>query len=106
MDMIIDIIKKNKGRKGFICKELGISLSDLNDIIEEEESYKKELDIQVSLRDQLLNDLFDIQLENSLIMKEKWALDYMAVKNGVVADGDIRSIPVSIDIPVRDGKLK
>ena len=105
MKEIMDVIKKYKGRRGLIARKLGINLEQLSEIIDEVEDFKKQVDDEGELRDQLLKDLFDIQLEYSLVLKEKWALNYMAAKNAGIDLDNVNPIPVSINIPVEDGKI-
>lgn len=106
MNSVLEIIRKYKGRRGLIAKKLGVSLSQLVELCEEVPEMKEEIEIQASLKEQLIQDIFDIQLETSLVLKEPWALAYMSAKNAGFSTEDAIPIPVSIEIPVTDGRVK
>lgn len=106
MDSVLEIIRKYKGRRGLIAKKLGVSLAQLTEICEEVPEMKEEIEVQTSLKEQLVQDLFDIQLETSLVLKEPWALAYMSAKNAGLSTEDAIPVPVSIEIPVEDGRVK
>lgn len=105
MDTVFNIIKKYKGRRGLIAKKLGVSLSQLTEICEEVPEIKDEIELQTSLKEQLVQDIFDIQLETSLVLKEPWALAYMSAKNAGFSVEDAIPVPVSVEIPVEDGRI-
>lgn len=106
MDSVYDIIKKCKGRRGFIAKKLGVSLAQLTEICKEVPEMQEEIENQTSLKDQLVQDIFDAQLETSLVLKEPWALAYMSAKNAGLSTEDAIPVPVSVEIPVEDGRVK
>ena len=106
MESVLEIIKKYKGRRGLVAKKLGVSLSQLTQNCEEVPEVKEEIEVQSSLKEQLIQDLFDIQLETSIVLKEPWALAYMSAKNVGFSTEDAIPIPVSVDIPVEDGRIK
>jgi hypothetical protein len=106
MESVYEVIKKYKGRRGLVAKKLGVTLSQLSAICEEVPELQEEFEAQTSLKEQLVQDIFDIQLETSLILKEPWALAYMSAKNAGINIEDAIPVPVNIEIPVEDGRVK
>ena len=78
MDELIQIIKEFDGKRSFICKQLGITLKDLDKLCEGNPEIAEAFDLIQNEETIFNEDLFDTQLKFGLVMGGPWALNHIA----------------------------